>query len=99
MSTEPIEIFPYGCIGPGEQTITVQADLIGVGDDAIRMGKRLKCAATALGIGMDIRWIKKHKNEPITKIGGEIFLDRLTNTEHVEQRLRTWMREHEAKSL
>jgi len=88
------EIFPYGCIGSEDPDITLHVQLTGVGDEAVRMGKRLKCAATALGVGMDILWIKDSGAGPVAAIDGETLLDQLLSTEEVEARLRDWLAAH-----
>ena len=97
MSHPRSEVFPFGCISPDEPEVVLRVKLAGVGDDAIRMGKRLKCAAAALGVGTDIQWIRDPDCAPTAMIEQDILLDQLISTEEVEASLRDWMAAHPAK--
>ena len=94
MSRKNSEIFPYGCIGSDTPERVLYVELYGAGDDSLRMGKRLKCAATALNVGMTIRWIKDSASAASAQIDGSVLLDKLVSTEAVENQLRDWLEKH-----
>ena len=62
--------------------------LVGRGDDAMRMEKRLRCAGRALGARVMIDWEARQHGGPVVYHGNDIVTDRLLRTEALETLLR-----------
>ncbi len=62
--------------------------LVGRGEDAMRLEKRLRCAGRAIGARVEIDWQSQHYGEPVVYFGEEKIIDRLLSTEQIEQRLK-----------
>ncbi len=62
--------------------------LVGRGDEAMRMEKRLRCAGRALGARVVIDWEARQHGGPIVYHGDDIVTDRLLRTEALEALLR-----------
>ncbi len=62
--------------------------LVGRGDDAMRMEKRLRCAGRALGARVVIEWEARQHGGPVVYYGDEVVADRLLRTEALETLLR-----------
>ena len=63
--------------------------LLGRGEDALRMEKRLRCAARATGIPIDLDWQASGTLETGVFFEGKPVIEGLMQTEEIEAVLRT----------
>ena len=68
----------------------LDVQLVGRGEAAMRMEKRLRCAGRALGVNVRIDWEMEGHDEPKVFIQGKQVIDRLLETTAIEQVLRPW---------
>jgi len=66
----------------------VMLHLNGRGVDAIRMEKRLYCAARALGIKVQVDWISGNYASPVVYLNNQVLVDHLVDTPAIETILR-----------
>ena len=59
--------------------------MVGRGEDAMRMDKRLRCAGRALGVAVRIDWQADQYGEPKIYWKDELLIDRLLNTVEIEK--------------
>lgn len=69
-------------------TGTHVARIIADGEDALRLSKRVICAARALGIELTIETQRGDGATPRVVIDGSLLTEGLPRTEDIEQRLR-----------
>ncbi len=73
---------------PGAPRWTVR--LVGRGEEAMRMDKRLRCAGRALGIDVRVEWETSRYGAPAAWIGDELLVDHLVDTAELENLLRRY---------
>ena len=69
----------------------VRVSIIADGEDALRLHKRVGCAARALGIALTIASQRANGDEPRVLIDGQLLVEGLPRTEDIEQRLGDWL--------
>lgn len=62
--------------------------LVGRGDNAQRMNKRLACAARALGIKLNIDWQSGGYGDVLVYVNDTLFADHLLETVELEQQFK-----------
>ncbi len=76
---------------PDPRLPVLDVQLVGRGEAAMRMEKRLSCAGRALGVNVRIDWKMEGHDEPQVYIQGKRVIDRLLDTTIIEQVLRPWV--------
>ncbi len=66
----------------------LHVQLIGRGEDAMRMDKRLSCAGRALGVNIQVDWHTTRHGDPLVLIDGQPLVDHLVDTPQLEGLLR-----------
>ncbi len=62
--------------------------MLGRGEDAMRMDKRLRCAGRALGVAVHIDWKSNQYGDPKVYCNGQLLTDHLLNTTDIEKILK-----------
>ncbi|MBI1285932.1 MAG: thioredoxin family protein [Thiobacillus sp.] len=70
-------------------TLTVR--IVADGEDALRLHKRVSCAARALGVELTIESQISDSKTPRLLIDDSVLLEGLPRTEDIEQRLTAWI--------
>ena len=65
--------------------------MVGRGENAMRMEKRLSCAGRALGVRVKIDWRSDQYGEPVVYIGGKKLVDHLVQTTELETLLKPFI--------
>ena len=65
--------------------------IIADGEDALRLHKRVGCAASALGIELAIESQRANGDEPRVLIDDSVLVEGLPRTEDIEQRFADWL--------
>jgi len=68
-------------------TVIIAAD----GEDALRLHKRVGCAARALGVELDIEERKSGGDKPRVLINDELLVEGLQRTEAVQEHPARWL--------
>jgi hypothetical protein len=68
-------------------TVLIAAD----GEDALRLRKRLGCAARALGVELDIEEKQRGGDVPRVSVNGSLLVEGLQRTEAIQERLGQWL--------
>ena len=76
---------------PDPRLPVLDVQLVGRGEAAMRMEKRLRCAGRTLGVNVRIDWKMEGHDEPQVYIQGKQVIDRLLETTAIEQVLRPWV--------
>jgi len=69
----------------------LEVRLVGRGEDAMRMEKRLSCAGRALGVNVKIDWKMERQNTPRVYVDEKLVIDRLLETTEMESVLKPWV--------
>ena len=72
-------------------SVPVRVAIIADGEDALRLYKRVSCAARALGIALTIESQRANGDEPHILIDDSVLVEGLLRTEDIEQRLGDWL--------
>jgi len=63
----------------------LQLKMLGRGEDAMRMNKRLRCAGRALGVAVHIEWDSGQYGDPSVYFQGKLLIDHLIDTLEIEK--------------
>ncbi|BAO44900.1 hypothetical protein [Thiolapillus brandeum] len=69
----------------------LEVRLVGRGEDAMRMEKRLSCAGRALGVNIKIDWKMERQDAPRVYVDDKLVIDRLLETTEIERMLKPWL--------
>ena len=73
------------------RTAPLNVVIIADGEDALRLHKRVSCAARAHGIALTIESQRANGDEPRVLIDDSVLAEGLPRTEDIEQRLAEWL--------
>ncbi|HEB56609.1 MAG TPA: hypothetical protein ENI98_09950 [Gammaproteobacteria bacterium] len=83
-------------ISPDSGSPVLNVRMVGRGEDAMCMEKRLSCAGRALGVRVKIDWRSDQYGEPVVYIGEKRLVDHLVQTTELEALLKPFI-EHTNK--
>lgn len=66
--------------------------LVGRGEDAIRMDKRLRCAGRALGVTVKVDWQSGQYGSPVIYVENQMLIDHLLETTELEELLQPFIK-------
>ena len=72
--------------------------MIGRGEDALRMEKRLRCAGRAVGAQVEIEWQAENYGQPVVYFDDKILTDHLLDTVEIEQILHPLLKHREKET-
>jgi len=72
---------------PDASVPVIRLKMIGRGENAMRMEKRLRCAGRAVGVRVEVEWQAEHYGDPVVYFNDKLFSDHLMDTEQIEQLL------------
>ncbi|WP_293648746.1 hypothetical protein [Thiolapillus sp.] len=76
---------------PDPRLPILEVQLVGRGEDAMRMEKRLSCAGRALGVNVKVDWKMERQDYPKVYVDGKLVIDRLLETTAIECLLKPWL--------
>lgn len=84
-------------VNPDSQLPVLNVRLVGRGEDAMRMEKRLICAGRALGVRVRVDWKSVQHGDPVVTIEDKLLIDHLVQTTELETLLQSYIDQHKTK--